>query len=494
MKIINFTDIRSLLFENNTTKQTIFKNTFWLSLSEGIGKILRAFLIIYIAKILGAAEYGIFTFALAFVSLFVAFFDFGLSNILTREFSKNKTRENEFSAVLSLKILLGLMSIILIFITSFFITSDPGIQKIIWILAFFTFISQLPEIFYSFLRARQKMEYESWANILQVLLVVGCGFFVLFNFPSVKNISYSYLLASLTALIPFLLFFNFKILSLRFSFRIDIWRKFLATSWPLALISILGLFYSYIDSVMMGRWGLIIETGWYNAALKIISIVLVPQAIISLVFYPTISKLVEESKEMLQKIWDYQLKTLIFLAIPIIVGGITLSFKIIDFVYDSSFEPSILALQILLVMSGIVFLCGPFSQVLIAFNQQKKVFWAVFAGGIINIILNLILIPKYSLYGAAITTVITYSLILLMYFIFTSKFTSIKPFNFKILATFMKVIFASFLMYLTISIPLIYNLHVIAVVLIGFLVYVSVFLIFEFITRNFHQVLSKSTN
>ena len=488
MNFWNFSEVKTILFNNVTTKQTIFKNTFWISLSEGIGKILRAFLIIYIARVLGAAEYGKFTFALAFVSLFVAFFDFGLSNILTREFSKDKTKEKEFPAVLSLKILLGLISIILILLTSFFITSEPEIRKIIWILAFFTFISQLPEIFYSFLRARQKMEYESWANIFNVLLVVGCGFFVLFNFPSVKNISYSYLLASLAALIPFLLFFHFKILSLRFSFKTDVWKKFLAMSWPLALVSILGMFYSYIDSVMMGRWNLIIETGWYNAALKIINVILVPQAIIALVFYPTISRFAEKSKEMLQKVWDYQLRILIFLAIPIVVGGITLSFKIIDFVYDLTFKPSVLTLQILLIMSGIAFFCGPFSQILIAFNQQKKVFWAAFVGGIINIILNFILIPKYSLYGAAVATVITYSLILFIYFLFVRRFTSIQPFNFKIFTVFFKVIFASILMYFVISAPPIYNFHVLYIVFIGAVIYLLSFLILEIINKKLNRI------
>ncbi len=484
MNIRNFSDIKTFFFDNKTTKQTLFKNTFWISLSVGIGKLLRVFLIIYIARVLGATEYGKFTFALAFVSLFVVLFDFGLSDILTREFSKDKTREKEFPAVLSLKVLLGLISIILIFITSFFITSDPEIQKIIWILAFFTFISQIPEIFYAFFRARQKMEYESWANILQVLLVVGGGFFVIFNFPSIKNISYSYLFASLAALIPFLLFFHFRVLSLRFSFKTDIWKNFLAMSWPLALISTLGMLYSYIDSIMMGGWNLITETGWYNAALKIINVVFVPQAIISLVFYPTISRFVHSSKEMLQKVWDYQLRILIFLGFPIVVGGITLSFKIIDFVYDSSFYPSVLALQILLIMSGIAFLCIPFGQILIASNQQKKVFWAALAGGIINIILNLILIPKYRLYGAAVTSVITYSLLLLIYFIFTRKFISIKPFNSKILTTFIKVIFATVLMYFVISQPKIYNLHVLFSVFVGAIIYFLSFFILEIITKK----------
>jgi len=61
------------------------------------------------------------------------------------------------------------------------------------------------------------------------------------------------------------------------------------------------------------------------------------------------------------------------------------------------------------------------------FKPAKKLFWITLSGAIINVILNLILIPKYSLYGAAATTVATVILTFFLYFRFTSKFTPIRP-------------------------------------------------------------------
>ena len=77
MKIRNFADVKTLLFDNQTVKQTIFKNTFWLATAIGASKFLKFILFIYVARILGATEYGKFTFALAFVGLFVIFSDLG---------------------------------------------------------------------------------------------------------------------------------------------------------------------------------------------------------------------------------------------------------------------------------------------------------------------------------------------------------------------------------------------------------------------------------
>lgn len=485
MKINNFTDIRALLFENKSTKQTVFKNTFWLSIGTGINKLLGLLLLIYVARILGVTEYGKFSFALAFISLFVIFQDFGLPTIITREYARNETEKNkeEFYSVLSLKILLSIATFIIILAGSFFITADPQIRHIILILTLFSLINGFNVVFYAFFQARQKMEYQTWLETLQYLLITGLGFFILFRFPSVENLSYGYLIASLVSLISVLIFFNIKIFNLKISWHSSIWWKFLMMSWPLALSGLFGALYAYIDSVMMGYWGMITETGWYNAAYRIIFITLIPMGIISGSFYPVLSKFFKDSKEKLQKTWDIQLELMILFALPLMVGGIVLASRIIYSFYSSIFSPSIPAFQILIVMAGLIFLSRPFSDVMVACNQQKKTFWITLFGALVNIILNLILIPKYSLYGAAVATVITYIVILLMNIWLTTKFTPIRISHLKFLFVFVLAGLSSALMYFVITQPIIYNLNISLSVIIGILVYFSCILILKRMTK-----------
>ena len=162
---------------------------------------------------------------------------------------------------------------------------------------------------------------------------------------------------------------------------------------------------------------------------------------------------------------------MVFLALPLVIGGMTLTPKIIDFVYDLRYFPSILAFQILLIMAALSYICNPFAQALIVSNQQKRLFWITSSGAIINIGLNLILIPKYSLYGAAFTTVVTLFLIFFLLYKFTLKFTPIKPFNLKFLFSFLIAGPSSIVMYFVISQPIVYNLNVIFSILIGVVVY-----------------------
>ena len=172
----------AFFLKNSGVKQTIAKNTFWLAIAEGVTRFLKLFLIIYIARILGATEYGKFTFALAFVSLFAIFSDFGISTITTREIAREKEKEKEFPAVLSLKLVLSIGTLFLICIGSFFITLDLVIRGIIWILGVYIIVSSFSEIVFAF-----------FASCVTILGVVFTGVIGLFPnlIPSSLDTAYS---------------------------------------------------------------------------------------------------------------------------------------------------------------------------------------------------------------------------------------------------------------------------------------------------------------
>ena len=467
-----------------TIKQTIFKNTLWLASGEGISRLFILFLIIYVARILGPNEFGIFSFAYAIVSIFVIFSNFGLTDITTRELARDRKMEQEYSAILSLKILLSILTFILIITASFFITQDDAVRKIIWILGIYILMNDFLLIIYSFFRARQKMEYEAVIRIFQAVIIAGMGFLILTYAPSIEMLSYVLLTATLITVILTLVFFSIAISPVWFVWSPNIWKKFLKLSWPIGLAVVFGVICIYIDSVMMGFWGQITEVGWYNAAYKIVGVLIIPATLIGTSFYPVLSKLFHKSKEKFQRTVNFQTELMIILALPLVAGGLFLASNIINFFYGAGFSPSILAFQILLIMAGLSFLYNPFYLILLVSNQQKKIFWITFIGATINIILNLILIPKYSLYGAAIATLITYTVLLLLVAEFSRRFTPVSIFNFRLLKISIIAFLSASVMCIAISQPLIYNLNVILTVVIGILVYFAVlFLFYELLFR-----------
>ncbi len=471
-------NIKKLFLENIGIRQTILKNTFWLFLAEVVVRFLGLILIIYIARVLGATEYGKFVFALSFVSIISIFSDLGIVDISTREFSRDRDNEKKFTGIFTLELFLCFLSLFIIFISSFFITSDPKIQKIIWILAIFVLSNSLLDIIFSFLRARQKMEYEAAIKILQSLFNTVIVLSIIFWIPSIENLSYAYLTSNLIVLFLVLFFFNYYFQPLKLK-----WEKYslniLKISWPLTLGFISTWFYLQLNSFMLGYFGLITENGWYGAASKIATAVILPSFLIVKSFYPTLSKFFTFSKEKFQKTWNYLIKSMILLAIPLVIGGITLSSKIISFLYGSAFAPSIPIFQFLIFIVGIGFLNFPYSVILIVAEKQKNNFELIMAGAIINIILDFFLIPLYGVNGVLVAMTIA-SLIVLFSTIVLVKYqnqTSIFVFNKRIVKTTIISSFSTLIMYFVISCPLLFRFNIVLLFFIGVFVYFFVLFI-----------------
>lgn len=468
-------NVRSIFLDNVSIKQTVVKNTFWLGTAEVVSRLLRLVLLIYVAKILGATEYGRFTFALSFVSLFVVFHDFGLPLVVTREFAAEGETESELYCVLSLKIVLSGLVSLLILIGSFVVTVDPIVRRTILVLALFSVASGFLTVMYAFFQARQRMEYQAWAIILQASVLTPVGIIALWYFPSVLALSYSYLLSGLVTLVVVLFQFHFRMLPLKLLWRTTVVRKYLKMAWPMALIGLSGIIYTYIDSVMLGYWGYITETGWYNAAYSIIHVLLVPAGLLSTSIYPVVSRFFRESNKQLQDALQVQTRIMITVAFPLVAGGITLARKIILYVYGADFSPSILAFQILVVIAGFVFLGSPLQNLFLAGNQQKVVLSINLFGAALNIVLNLILIPRFTLYGAATATLITYITMFGMVVVAAKFYTHVVLLTPHVLKTAASAVVATGLMYLIIRQPVVADLNILLSVTVGAMVYLTTF-------------------
>jgi len=467
--------IKNLLLQNSSVNQTIFKNTFWLSLAELISQALGVVVIIFVARILGATEYGKFSFALALVSMFVILSDLGISTILTREITQDKKSISIYPSIFSLKFFLSLATLILLAIISLFVTEDLEIRKVIWILTVWILLDNFTLPVFAIIRAYEKMEYEAGIKILKSTILATLTLIIIFSTPSIVILSFAYLATGLLGLSAAAFIFHYRIQPFSLKFETSTWLPMLKKSWPITFSSIFALIYVYSDSIMMGYWEQITQTGWYNASYRIIFAALIPVTIIAHSFFPTLSKLFKQSVDQFKKVWQLEIRIMIIIAIPLVTGGIVLSSKIIDFLYGGEYSPSVLAFKILVVMSGLVFLSQPLSSVLIIAHHQKKIFYIAGIGAIVNILLNLILIPKFSLYGAAMATLLTYSLLLILLLLNVHHYIHVQiPYK-KILRSSIAVIISTIAMYFIITYNEVYNLNVLITILIGTIIYIFCF-------------------
>lgn len=481
---------KSFFLENKSTGQTVFKNAFWLGVAEAGVSLLKFILIVFAARILGVEGYGKFAFSLSFVSMFMIFPDLGITDIMMREMAHDGGKTKKFFAALSLKLILCVITFLMISVGMFFVSKDWQIRTSIFILSFYILVASFSAILYAFFRAKQKMEYDAMIRVFEASLVLLFGFFVLSKYGSSVALSLAYLAAAVGAMFFAIFLLARKFFRIKFLFDKSLWKELIVLSWPLGVGAFFMNIYNSFDSTFMGFLSQISEVGWYNAAYKIIGFAIIPSSLICQSFYPALVIALKESKQAFSKIWDAELRVVILLALPLVIGGIILAPRIIDFAYDESFSPSILAFQILMLMAGVFFLCNCFNGVFVIFNQQKKFLWIKFWGAVSNVLLNIILIPAISLYGAAAARV-SCQIVILILFIYTSfKAIPLKLFNWRFFYAAIKALICSVPMYFALKAPFFSGFHVVFSFFIGALVYFLSLLVYTILEKNFFSKMS----
>jgi len=185
-------------------------------------------------------------------------------------------------------------------------------------------------------------------------------------------------------------------------------RVLLKDSWPLILSGMVISIYMKIDQVMIKEMLGAEQVGHYAAAVRLSEAwYFVPMAITSSVF-PAIINAKKQSEELyyqrLQKLYDL----MVWLAVAIALPTTFLAPWVIRVLYGDAFLPAAGVLSIHIWAGVSVFLGVASSQYLIAENYTRISFYRTFIGAIVNVILNIILIPKYGINGAASATLISY--------------------------------------------------------------------------------------
>ncbi|MBW3015165.1 flippase [Candidatus Woesearchaeota archaeon] len=469
----------------------IAKNTLFLTAGDIITKVLLFILAIYIARFLGPSEFGKFSFAFAFTFIFSILADLGLSVLVVREIAKNKDIAQKYlNNVLWIKIFSSIIIYALILITINLMKYPSDIKLAVYIVGLSVIINSFAEIFRSTFRAFEEMQYDALTNIIGKTTLFIIALYILFNGFGLIILCSVYLIESIINLLISTIFLKTKIIKFRFKFDLSIWKNLLKLSLPLGLSFVLFYIYSKIDTVMLSYMIGDSVVGWYNASYQLIDALLFIPIIFGTVLFPAMSRFTQSSIASLRVLYKKSFKYLIMLSIPIAVGTTLLAQRFILFIYKQQFAESVLALQILIWSIIFMFILRPTNYVLMSINKQNTLVINASITVIINILLNLLLIPEYAHHGAAIATVISEFVVISLSYYFVSKYF----YRIKLFKMLFKISLSSFIMGLFIHYA--FELHLIPLVLIAASIYfISLLLLRTFDKKDLNillQILGKA--
>lgn len=386
-------------------------------------KIVSFAYFLYLSSHLAPSQLGAYVWALSFTTLFSIGMDLGLSPILTREAAKDdKSDEKYLRTLLGIKIPLILITTLAAMAVLFLTKSDWTIRFLVFGAAGVMIFDSLSLMFYSFLRSKQKLGYEG-AGIIGFQLITLIGGVILLELTG--SIVLVMLALTTSAFINFV--YSAVVVKTKFSYSLKpaydkkTIRYFFRIMPAFALSGIFIRIYNASDAVILGYLVDNAAVGLFSIPAKAVTAfqALIPGAFQATI-YPSMSNFYITSKIRLKNLFEKSFNYLGLISVPIALGLYAIADPIIKLIWPK-YVAAIPTFKIMSLALPFIFLAFPTGLLLRACDRQtaNTINRGIITG--LSVVLNLILIPIYGVFGAGITFLAVNVILLALDFIFVRK-------------------------------------------------------------------------
>jgi O-antigen/teichoic acid export membrane protein len=389
-----------------STSRRILKNLASLTIAEIANKGLVFVSTVYLARVLLPDGFGLYSWVNTFTMYFVFFTNLGFDIVGTREIAKNKADVPKYvNNIVSARILISIFVTILY--TGIVLNLDqPLYVKSVFLISGVNMFSNAILLDWVY-KGIERM------GILALRQVITSSSNLIGIIIFVHTPEHVHLAVAIIAVSTFLnsvwMYLLYKKLYTTFKFQFDKQLiKYLGkASVPIAFFAILSTLMNSLNINLIGFFDLVDDSertiGLYSAANRLLSLGVIPATIIQSAFLPLLSR--SETKEERAKVLEKFL-TLLFFAGAIIASGIyTYAEFFVETAFEADYSESIPALRILMFTCGMAYLSVAGCIPLIAWKKERTAMYIIAVAVGINLVMNLILIPKYNVEGAALATI-----------------------------------------------------------------------------------------
>lgn len=471
-----------------------------------LSKIFSYIYRIVIAREFGPEVYGIFSLAMMVSGIFILFSSMGIGEGLVRYiplYRGKKQNENiKYLLKKTAKIFLitGFLSVILLLLLSNFISekifNEPTLYEFLIVFSFLTPINLFLTLILSTLRSYEKIGlYSLLSNILLTFTNLALIFLFLFLGIGIYAIILSYVLGEFIVLLISFAVIKKQIPEIFQSpkkiKKRKILREVVMYSFPLFLAGIAWKLFKWGDSFIIGFFKTVADVGIYNAASPISLLLAVSSQLFMQLFFPLVTRLYSQGDKTTIKEMTKQVSKWIFiLNLPLLLLLIIFPEEILNIFFGEQYLSASSSLIFLSI--GVFFLSFfDMSYRLIAMKGMSKIlFIDIVVMSITNIILNILLVPKLGILGAAIATMFSYIVLSIIAVYQSRKYLSITPFSKKMLNISLGAAIASIILLFLKSITPQNLLSFIILSIFFLLLYFSLILLFKGFDKNDFVVLN----
>lgn len=427
------------------TARKVAANTAIQVAGRIVGLILTLITLNYISTYLvvdGSAlkGFGQYTIVFTYISIIGSAADFGLFTFLVREISgKNNLEAGKLLGnALAFRLILFLVTLLIFILLYRLLPYVPVVSQGIIVGVVVAFSMLFSQIIATIFQAKLLTGRTVIAETLGKLsITIGTVIALTMGYGLLTVVAINLAGQLLILLISYLL--ARKLVTIKLEFDGKLWKILLPQFISIALINLLALVHFKTDILLLTFLQSEADVGIYGAAYKLVEVVLIIPSIIATNLLPVLSVIMQANRmEDASLIINKTLSVLSVIAGYLIVTLVSFAPMSVIFVTQIDFLQSALPLKILMVSAFFVFATTLLSQAVIAKRGQKSLVSGYLLVIVINVALNLIIIPRYSYVGAAYVTVLT-EFILLAYTLFVCNKYFKNYINWLVLA---RVVFA----------------------------------------------------
>lgn len=383
-----------------------FKNTTWLFGEKILRLLVALFVGVWVARYLGPEKFGILSYAQSFVAIFAVLATLGLDNLVVRELVKDESRTETLLGTSFFLKIFGAFSMLIFLAIALWLTSNDFYTKTLIFIIASASIFQSFNVVDFYYQSKVMGKYNVYANGISLLFSSVVKIILIISNAGLEAFVWVVLFDSLVLAIGYLYYFfkhsDFKIQKLIFKKSTAI--LLLKDSWPLLLSGFVIMIYMKIDQLMIKELIGDESVGQYSAAARLSEAWYFIPGVISSSLFPAILNAKKHSDELyykrIQRLYDLMVCLAIGIALPVSL----LSDSVINLLYGGQYDQAGGVLLIHIWAGVFVFLGVTSGKWYLAENLQKLAFLRNFYGMVINVTLNLILIPRYGIKGAALAT------------------------------------------------------------------------------------------
>lgn len=390
------------------TGHRVVRNALFGVFSQALGGGLFFLVAILIARHLGPEGYGPFSFIFAFVAVIHMVADFGLTQILVREISRNKQKLDEIlGAVVPLVTFFAAVGFGIIIVAVGFLSLTEDAAHAMYIMGASVLVTFHAAVYGSVSRAYEQMGINAVVLILQRVVLYVLTLLALYYNAGLPGVAWCYFGERVFQWLLFRILVRMRYSRYKWRVDIDYWRYLIREGLPVGTGMVLRRISWYVDIFVLTALSSASSVGLFSAAFRVIQLVNVIPFTLSIPVFPVLSRLALESKHRVFAIYTRVVTIFILISLPIAMWLFIVGSELMVFIFGEAYQPAGKVLMVMGPMVVFLFLNGLYVHIFSALDKQGLFMKTVAMAVAVNIVLDIVLIPLWGILGAAVATLIS---------------------------------------------------------------------------------------